>query len=142
MDIWRRQFGSDRTADPTVSPPAEEHLSIGLALSGGAARGFAHIGVMRTLLAHGIRPDVIAGTSIGAIVGGVYAAGRLEGFEAWARTLTRRRVFGYLDFSLGGSGLIGGDRLVDRLDETLGDSHLRGSADPHGRDRDRAPHRP
>ena len=54
-------------------------------LGGGAARGFAHIGVLRTLMAHGIRPDVIAGTSIGAIVGGLYAAGQLDAFEAWCR---------------------------------------------------------
>jgi NTE family protein len=96
--------------------------SIGLALSGGAARGFAHIGVIRTLLAHGLRPDVIAGTSVGAIIAAVYAAGFLDDFEAWASALNRRRVFGYLDFSLAGSGLISGDRLFAKLDETLGDT--------------------
>jgi len=96
--------------------------SIGLALSGGAARGFAHIGVIRTLVAHGLRPDIIAGTSIGAIIAGVYAAGFLDDFETWARGLNRRRVFGYLDFSLAGSGLISGDRLFAKLDETLGDT--------------------
>ena len=101
---------------PAGAPP-----SIGLALSGGAARGFAHIGALRTLLAHGIRPDVITGTSIGAVIAGVFAAGCLDDFEAWARELTRRRVFGYLDFSLAGSGLIGGDRLFTRLDNTLGE---------------------
>jgi NTE family protein len=101
----------------SVSSP----LSIGLALSGGAARGFAHIGVIRTLAAAGIKPDVITGTSIGAIIAGVYAAGCLDDFEAWARHLTRRRVFGYLDFSLAGSGLIGGDRLFSQLDTVLGD---------------------
>src|SRR5689334_7875903 len=101
---------------PVGAPP-----SIGLALSGGAARGFAHIGVLRTLEAHGIRPDVITGTSIGAAIAGVFAAGQLDGFEAWARNLTRRRVFGYLDFSLAGSGLIGGDRLFTRLEAALGD---------------------
>jgi NTE family protein len=122
LDIWRRQFGSDRTADPTVSPPAEEHLAIGLALGGGAARGFAHIGVLRTLTAYGIKPEVIAGTSIGAVVGGFYAAGRLDAFEDWARQLTRRRMLGYLDFKIGGSGLIGGDRLADRLDDTIGEA--------------------
>ena len=122
MDIWRRQFGSDHTADPTVSPPAEEHLAIGLALGGGAARGFAHIGVLRTLTAYGIRPEVIAGTSIGAVVGGFFAAGRLDAFEDWARQLTRRRMLGYLDFKIGGSGLIGGDRLADRLDDTIGEA--------------------
>ncbi len=96
-------------------------LSIGLALSGGAGRGFAHIGVVRTLVANGIIPDVITGTSIGAVIGGVYAAGHLDGFEEWARLLTRRRIFGYLDFSLGGSGLIGGERLWSKMDTTLGD---------------------
>jgi NTE family protein len=90
-------------------------------LSGGAARGFAHIGVLRALLAHGIKPDVITGTSIGAAIAGVYAAGCLDDFEAWARNLTRRRVFGYLDFSLAGSGLIGGDRLFTQLDTALAD---------------------
>jgi NTE family protein len=101
---------------PAGAPP-----SIGLALSGGAARGFAHIGVVRTLASHGIRPDVITGTSIGAVVAGVVAAGCLDGLEDWARQLTRRRIFGYLDFSLAGSGLIGGDRLFTRLDSLLGD---------------------
>jgi predicted acylesterase/phospholipase RssA len=91
-------------------------------LGGGAARGFAHIGVLRTLNAHGIRPDVIAGTSIGAVVGGFYAAGELHVFEDWSRQLTRRRMLGYLDFKLGGSGLIGGGRLADRLDDTLGET--------------------
>ena len=66
-----------RTPDTATVRP-----SIGLALGGGAARGFAHIGVMRTLIAHGIVPDVIAGTSIGAVVGGCYAAGKLDEFEA------------------------------------------------------------
>jgi NTE family protein len=94
--------------------------TLGLALGGGAARGFAHLGVLRTLLAKGLRFDVIAGTSIGAVVGGTYAAGQLASFEDWACSLTRRRMFGYLDFSLGGSGLIGGARLADRLQETLG----------------------
>jgi NTE family protein len=101
---------------PAGAPP-----SIGLALSGGAARGFAHIGVLRALVAHGIKPDVITGTSIGAAIAGVYAAGCLDDFEAWARNLTRRRVFGYLDFSLTGSGLIGGDRLFNQLDTALAD---------------------
>jgi len=114
-----RSAGVDDIERASGAPP-----SIGLALSGGAARGFAHIGVIRSLLANGIRPDVVAGTSIGAIVGGVYAAGILDDFEAWTRTLNRRRVFGYLDFSLAGSGLIGGDRLFDQLDASLADMRI------------------
>ncbi len=97
---------------------------IGLALGGGAARGWAHIGVLRALLAAGIKPDIIAGTSIGAVVGGCYAAGRLDDLEVFARELTKRRVFGYLDFNLTGTGLITGQRLCERLDRQLGDRSI------------------
>lgn len=102
-------------------PHPDDRISIGLVLGGGAARGFAHIGVLRTLMAHGIRPDVIAGTSIGAVVAGVFAAGALDAFEEWCRQLTRRRVLGYLDFRFGGSGLISGGRLIRKLEDALGD---------------------
>src|SRR5215813_4303881 len=97
---------------------------IGLALGGGGARGFAHIGVIRTLLAHGIVPDIIVGTSIGAVVGGCQAAGRLDVIEEWARGLTRRGILGYLDISLTGGGLIGGGKLAARLAEKLGDTTI------------------
>jgi NTE family protein len=116
-------MGGARTAlpMPTNDVPARGRPTIGLALGGGAARGFAHIGVIRTLAAKGIRPDVICGTSIGAVVGGALATDRLDVLEAWARSLSKRRVLGYLDLSLGGSGLITGARLAARLDEALGD---------------------
>ena len=65
---------------------------IGLALGGGAARGFAHIGIIRTLVAHGIIPNVVVGTSIGAVVGGAYASGHLDEVEEWARSLQPRSV--------------------------------------------------
>jgi NTE family protein len=120
-DILQRQLDGDGAVPMGVAPVADDRPSVGIALGGGAARGFAHIGVLRTLLAHGIRPDVIAGTSIGAIVGGLYAASRLDAFEDWCRQLNMRRVLGYLDFTIGGSGLIGGNRLGRRLEETLGD---------------------
>ena len=96
-------------------------VKIGLALGCGAARGWAHIGVLRALLDAGIVPDVVAGTSIGAVVGGCHIAGRLDTLEEFARGLTRRRVFGYLDFNMTGSGLITGQRLRDRLLNHLGD---------------------
>lgn len=96
-------------------------VKIGLALGGGAARGWAHIGVLKALHAAGIRPDIIAGTSIGAVVGGCYSAGHLDQLEGFARELTPRRIFGYLDFNLAGTGLIGGQKLCDRLDQHLGD---------------------
>jgi NTE family protein len=93
---------------------------IGLALGGGAARGFAHIGIVRALVAHGIIPDVIVGTSIGAVVGGVYASGHLDTLEEWARGLQPRNILGYLDIKLNGSGLIGGDKLAAQLEASLG----------------------
>jgi len=93
---------------------------IGLALGAGAARGWAHIGALRELIAMGIVPDVVVGSSIGALVGGCYAAGRLDELEAFVRSLNRRRVFGLLDFSFSGAGLIGGDKLRTRLNKTIG----------------------
>ena len=93
-------------------------------MGGGAARGWAHIGVLKALEAAGIKPDIIAGTSIGAVIGGCYSAGHLEHIEAFARELTPRRIFSYLDFNLAGNGLIGGQRLCDRLDRHLGDQQI------------------
>jgi NTE family protein len=95
--------------------------AIGLVLGSGAARGFAHIGVMRALQAHGIVPDIIVGTSMGALVGGCYIANQLDTLEDWARSLTRRRIIGYLDVTIGGAGLIGGGRLASQLEESVGD---------------------
>ena len=98
---------------------------IGLALGGGAARGFAHIGILRTLLANGIVPDVVVGTSIGAVVGGLHAAGRLDTFEEWGRSLQgMRNILGYLDIRLNGSGLLGGEKLATRLEEAIGQIHI------------------
>jgi NTE family protein len=116
-----RQFGSQHD---NQSEPLAQRPSIGLVLGGGAARGFAHIGVIRTLIAKGIVPDVIAGTSIGAVIGGCYAAGNLDGVEAWCRSLTRRSVLGYLDVSFSGSALINGGRLADKLLQTAGDAAI------------------
>lgn len=92
---------------------------IAVALGGGVARGWAHIGVMKALLKAGIQPDIVVGTSIGAVVGGCYAAGKLDELEEFACSLTRRKVFGFLDFNLGGSGLISGQRLCDEFDRHM-----------------------
>jgi len=97
---------------------------IGLALGGGAARGWAHIGVIRALAEAGVKPDIIVGTSIGAVVGACYSAGHLSPLESFARGLTRRRVFGHLDFNFAGTSLINGQRLCDQLDQHLGDLNI------------------
>jgi NTE family protein len=124
--LFARVRNGDRSAEATTASirPSAVRPSIGLALGGGAARGFAHIGVMRALAAHGIVPDVIVGTSIGAVVGGCYAARQLDGLEDWARTLTVRGVLSYLDLNLSGSGLIRGGRLSTQLESALADQRI------------------
>lgn len=92
---------------------------IGLALGGGAARGWSHIGVLRALTRAGINPDIVVGTSMGAVVGGCYVADELDELQDFAMSLTRRKVLGYLDFNFTGAGLINGRRLCDRLDQKL-----------------------
>jgi NTE family protein len=99
-------------------------FKIGLALGGGAARGWAHIGVLRALHKAGIVPDIIAGTSIGAVVGACDVTGHLDEVEAFARELTRRRVLGFLDINLSGTGLITGHRLAERLYKHIGDANI------------------
>ena len=115
---WGQKNGSDdrdKVGLGTIRRPV-----IGLALGGGAARGFAHIGILKTLIAHGIVPNVVVGTSIGAVVGGAYAAGHLDTLEEWARHLQPRSVLGYLDIRLNGSGLIGGEKLATQLEAAIG----------------------
>jgi len=124
LDSWmgrghKSSDGPDKVGLGTVRRPV-----IGLALGGGAARGFAHIGIIKTLLAHGIVPNVVVGTSIGAVVGGAYAAGHIETLEQWARGLQPRSVLGYLDIRLNGSGLIGGTKLAAELEAALGQSMI------------------
>ena len=97
---------------------------IGVALGAGVARGWAHIGILKALNKAGLKPDIVAGTSIGAVAGGCYVAGKLDELEVFARSLTRRRVFGFLDFNLAGSGLISGDKLGERLNSQLGNTMI------------------
>lgn len=99
---------------------------IGIALGGGAARGWSHIGVLHALEKAGLAPDIVVGTSIGSVVGGCYVAGKLDELEIFARRLTRRRVFGFLDFNFAGSGLISGQRLSDELNDHLRNVRIEG----------------
>ncbi len=120
LDSWmgrghKSSDGPDKVGLGPVRRPV-----IGLALGGGAARGFAHIGIIKTLLAHGIVPNVVVGTSIGSVVGGAYAAGHIDTLEQWARSLQPRSVLGYLDIRLNGSGLIGGTKLAAEIEAALG----------------------
>jgi len=126
-------FGRGKHADPEPTASKRAGIApledtsrprIGIALGGGAARGWSHIGVLRAFDEAGLTLDVIAGTSIGAVVGGCYVVGALDDLEAFARSLTRRRVFGLLDINFSGSGLISGTRLSKLLNATLGDRRI------------------
>jgi NTE family protein len=99
--------------------PKPPKPKIALALGGGAARGWAHIGVLKALDEEGIEVGMIAGTSIGALVGGCYFAGKLDELENFARSLTMRRMVALLDFTIGGGGMFAGMRLTKRMQEHL-----------------------
>lgn len=105
-----------------IDHPPHRRPLIGLALGSGAARGWAHIGVIQALEELGIRPDVVCGTSIGAVVGGAYVADKLDTIEAWARSLTRIGIFRYMDLGLNSGGLLGGRKLRRLLDENFQDT--------------------
>ncbi len=100
-------------------------MRIGIALGGGGARGWAHIGVLRTLMRAGFEPTVVAGTSIGAIVGGAYAAGKLDELEKFALTLDRRAIWKLADLNLGkGGGLVLGQKLAQALIDVIGEHQI------------------
>lgn len=95
----------------TATPPV-----IGLALGSGSARGWAHIGVLQALEDLGIRPQVVCGTSIGALVGAVYVSGQLDEFGEWVQKLTSRDVLRFMDFSFSG-GMVKGEALFGFFEE-------------------------
>lgn len=114
--------GSDKDLTNGGAPGVPE--GIGLALGGGMARGFAHIGVLNVLQRHGIQPTLVTGTSIGAVVGACYLMGKLRTFEDWACSLNRSRILSYLDFRVRSAGMIGGSRLKALLYENFKDMNI------------------
>lgn len=110
------------TAPPleTAALRSRANPRIGIALGAGAARGWCHIGVLLELAANGIYPDIVAGTSIGAVVGGCYAADGLDEIERFARGLTKQSVLGLMDVTFSGVGILAGARLRKRLEQTIG----------------------
>jgi NTE family protein len=97
---------------------------LGLALGSGSARGWAHIGVLRALEGHGLRPDVITGASVGALVGAARAAERLAELEAWVCTLTQRDVWRLVDTTFRGGGVMTGNRLMEAIAAHIGDAPI------------------
>jgi NTE family protein len=94
-------------------------VTIGIALGSGVARGWGHIGVLRVLESEGIVPDIVAGSSIGALIGAVYLGGHLDDLEKWARKLTKVRLSRLFDFDFGQGGIIAGRRVLQILHPSL-----------------------
>jgi len=95
-----------------------DHLAvprIGLALGSGSARGWAHLGVLQALEERGIRPQIVTGASVGALVAAAYASGQWRELEAWVRTLTRVDVWRLLDTTFRGGGVMRGNRLMHAI---------------------------
>jgi NTE family protein len=94
---------------------------LGLALGSGSARGWAHIGILRALAERSFVPDVIAGASVGALVGAACAVGRLDALEQWVCTLTQRDVWRLVDTTFRGGGVMTGTRLMEAIAAQVGD---------------------
>lgn len=95
--------------------------TISLVLGSGGARGLAHVGVIREIEASGFAIRAISGCSIGALVGGIYAAGKLDEFEHWICAITRMDIVALLDLSWGRNGLVKGDKIINTLVDLVGD---------------------
>jgi NTE family protein len=98
--------------------------TISLVLGSGGARGLAHIGVIQVLEEQGFRISSISGSSMGALVGGIYAAGKLETFTDWVCTLDRMNVLRLLDFSFNGDAIFKGDKIINTLRELIGEQAI------------------
>ena len=118
-------MSGEPTALPAAAHPAPAHpRSVSLVLGSGGARGYAHIGVIEELEAQGYAIRSIAGSSMGALVGGIYAAGKLDVFRDWVGPLHRLDVLRLLDWTLFGGGFIKGDRIIGVLRKLIGDAEI------------------
>jgi NTE family protein len=97
---------------------------VGFALGSGSARGWAHIGILRALAERGFVPDVIAGASVGALVGAASAFGRLDDLESWVSALTQRDVWRLVDTTFRGGGVMTGSRLMEAIAARIGDAPI------------------
>jgi NTE family protein len=120
----------DRRGD-TKSAKAQRGRTVSLVLGSGGARGLAHIGIIRRLTEQGYRIESIAGASMGALVGGIYAAGELDAYANWVCALRRTDVLRFLDLSFSAGGLFKGDRIMDTLREMVGEHAIEDLSIPY-----------
>lgn len=102
----------------------QNRKSVSLVLGSGGARGLAHIGVIHWLEENGYEIKSISGCSMGALIGGIYAAGKLDTFEQWVRSITKMEIVALLDLSWGKSGLVKGDKIINTLVDLVGDQKI------------------
>ncbi|MEZ9549443.1 MULTISPECIES: patatin-like phospholipase family protein [Vibrio] len=95
--------------------------TVSLVLGSGGARGLVHVGIIRWLIEHGYQIKSISGCSIGALIGGVYAAGKLDEFEEWVTSIDQSDMAMMLDFSWQSSGMFKGDKIIDTLRGLIGE---------------------
>jgi NTE family protein len=107
-----------------VSNETSSPRTLSLVLGSGGARGYAHIGVIEALEASGFSIRSIAGSSMGALIGGIYAAGKLDKYAEWVRPLQRLDVLRLLDWTLSGGGFIKGDRIIGVLKDLIGETNI------------------
>lgn len=100
---------------------SSKQQTVSLVLGSGGARGLAHIGAIRALEERGFRIESIAGSSMGAVIGGMHAAGKLDDYADWVTTLEQSDVLKFVDWTFSGSGLIRGDRIIKQLQDMVGD---------------------
>ncbi len=99
----------------------KDQKTVSLVLGSGGARGLAHIGVIHWLEENGFKIESISGCSMGALIGGIYAAGKIDDFESWIRAITKVDIVTLLDLSWKKSGLVKGDKIINTLTELVGD---------------------
>ncbi|NLC70276.1 MAG: serine protease [Desulfuromonadaceae bacterium] len=102
----------------------KKKTTVSLVLGSGGARGYAHIGIIQWLIENGFDIRSIAGCSMGALIGGIYAAGELDAYAHWARALERKDVLMLLDFTFGGRGFFKGEKVIGALKKLIGERNI------------------
>jgi len=103
---------------------SRQDKTVSLVLGSGGARGLAHIGIIHYLIEKNYKIESVSGCSIGALVGGIYAAGKLDEYEEWVKKIDKFDIFSLLDFTFGRTGLVKGDKLIRNLSQMVGDVQI------------------
>lgn len=128
---WFNNKKEQKTKSEATGLEKKERRDVSLVLSTGGARGLAHIGAIEELLAQGYTIGSVAGTSMGALVGGMYAAGKLDDFRDWMTTIDRKRILSLLDFSLSANHIVKGERIINAMKEIVPDMKIEDLSIPY-----------